>query len=75
MPYFLAAILIGALGAPAASALPSISPHSLATSKADPIIQAAAKRKPAPSRSSSKRGNSGGGASSGIHPLVGSGEY
>lgn len=79
MRYVLAAILVCAVGMPAASALPTVGPNSLSVLKANSIVQAA-KRKAPPSRrrssgSSSSGSSSGGGSSSGIHPLVGSGDY
>jgi len=67
MRYFLAAIFICALAAPA-SALPAISPNSVSLSKGDSIMQAAKRN-----RAQAQRQNRGGG--SGIHPLVGSGDY
>jgi hypothetical protein len=69
MRYVLAAIFVCAVGMPAASALPTVSPNSLSALKADPVVQVV-KRNRAPSRRHSR--SSGGG---GIHPLVGSGGY
>jgi len=66
MRYVLAAIFVFALGVPAASALPTVSPNSLSVMKANPIVQAAKRNRPHSHR------HSGGG---GIHPLVGSGDY
>ncbi len=40
MRYVLVAIFVCAVGMPAASALPTVSPNSLSLSKADPIAQA-----------------------------------
>jgi len=73
MRYVLAAILVCAIGAPAALALPSVSPEALGLSKADPVLQVA-KRSSAP-KQQAKKSKSSSSASSGIHPLVGSGEY
>jgi hypothetical protein len=69
MRYFLAAILICAIGAPAASAL---TPAALSLSKED-SIQKVAKR--SSGKPQAKKSKSGGNAGSGIHPLVGSGGY
>ncbi len=70
MRYVLVAFFVCAVGMPAASALPTVSPNSLSLSKADPIAQASSKRaRPRAHRQS--RGSSAGG----IHPLVGSGDY
>ncbi len=66
MRYILIALSVCALGAPTASALPTAS--SLAAQKANPILQVAKKGKAQP------RGQKSG-ATSGIHPLVGSGGY
>ncbi|PPD43611.1 MAG: hypothetical protein CTY15_09625 [Methylocystis sp.] len=77
MRYVLAAILVCAIGAPAAYALPTAGANAVSISTAAPIVQTGAKRKappPAPAKSSKKSGGSSN-ASSGIHPLVGSGEY
>jgi len=71
MRYVLAAILVGALGAPLDSALPAASPVSPVASKAGPLLQVA-KRTCA---HAARRSRSSGGAAGGIHPLVGSGEY
>jgi hypothetical protein len=62
----LAAILICALGAPTALALPTVSPASLVVSKAGPLLQVAKRTR----AHAARRSRSGG-----IHPLVGSGEY
>jgi len=67
MRYVLAAIFVCALGMPAASALPTVSPNSLSVLKANPFVQAAKRNRP--------RAHSHGGAAGGIHPLVGSGDY
>ncbi|WP_442754295.1 hypothetical protein ACNHKD_15045 [Methylocystis sp. JAN1] len=72
MRYFLAAILACAVGAPAASALPAVSHGALSLSKGDGVLQVA---KRSASKPQAKKTKSGGGASSGIHPLVGSGGY
>jgi hypothetical protein len=68
MRYIFAVVLVCAIGAPAAYALPTIGSKALEVSKSDPIVQVA-KRKAAKSKSH-KSGETGG-----IHPLVGSGEY
>jgi hypothetical protein len=70
MRYVLVAIFVCAVGAPAASALPAVSPDSLSLSKTGAIEQAAAK-KARPRAHRQSRGSSAGG----IHPLVGSGDY
>lgn len=83
MRYVLAAILIGALGAPAASALPAVNLKSASATQADPIAQVAKRGKPQAQRQNRGSGgannnssnNSGGGNTGGIHPLVGSGDY
>ena len=67
MRYFLAAILVYAIGVPAASALPAAGANSLSAPKAEPIMQAAARSRPHAQRQSRK--------DNGIHPLVGSGDY
>jgi hypothetical protein len=69
MRYVLVAIFVCAVGMPAASALPTVSPNSLSLSKAEPIAQTAKRARPRPHRQS--RGTGAGG----IHPLVGSGDY
>lgn len=66
MRYVIAAILVCAVGAPSASALPRVSADAIVMSKADPFVQVA-KHKRAPSRRQAR--------DSGIHPLVGSGGY
>jgi hypothetical protein len=71
MRYFLAAILICAIGAPAAFALPTVNPGALSLSKGEPIVQVA---KRSASKPQAKKSKSGGG-DGGIHPLVGSGGY
>jgi hypothetical protein len=68
MRYVLVAIFVCALGMPAASALPTVSPNSLSASKANPMVEAAKHNHPRSHRQS--RGGAGG-----IHPLVGSGDY
>lgn len=68
MRYILAVVLISAIGAPAAFALPTIGSKSLEMSKAEAITPVAKKTRAQPRRHKSS-------ASSGIHPLVGSGEY
>lgn len=74
MRYFLAAILICAIGAPAASALTpaALTPAALSLSKED-SVQKVAKR--SSGKPQAKKSKSGGNAGSGIHPLVGSGGY
>ena len=67
MRYVLAAIFVCAVGMPAASALPTVSPNSVSVSKADPIVQVVKRKRPHSHRHS-RRGD-------GIHPLVGSGDY
>jgi len=67
MRYILAAILVWAVGMPAASALPTASHNSLSMSKASPIMQVVKHNRPRASRRNSSSG--------GIHPLVGSGGY
>lgn len=77
MRYLLAAMLFCAIGAPAASALPSAAPGALSLSKTD-LFQQVAKRGGAPKQQQAKKSKESKGsssASSGIHPLVGSGEY
>lgn len=74
MRYFLAAILICAIGAPAAYALPTVSPGALSLSSGDAILKVAKRGASKPPAKKSK--SSGGGSSDGgIHPLVGSGGY
>jgi hypothetical protein len=68
MRYILAVIFVCAVGMPAASALPTVSPNSLSVLKANPIVHVV-KRK----RSHSHRHKSS--SDGGIHPLVGSGDY
>jgi hypothetical protein len=67
MRYVLVAIFVCAVGMPAASALPTVSPNSLSLLKADPIEQAGKRARPRAHRQSRGAG--------GIHPLVGSGDY
>lgn len=67
MRYVLAAILVCAVGAPAASALPAGGPKSVSLTLADPIVQVAKRAKVAAAKPKKK--------DSGIHPLVGSGDY
>lgn len=67
MRYFLAAIFICMVATPAASAAPAMSPHSVSLSKADSVVQVAKR-----TRAQTHRQSRGG---SGIHPLVGSGDY
>ncbi|MEF3365377.1 hypothetical protein V3H18_02395 [Methylocystis sp. 9N] len=69
MRYVLAAIFVCSASLPAA-ATPPISLHPVSASKADPIAQIA-KRNRQTSTQRSGRNSSG----SGIHPLVGSGDY
>ncbi len=71
MRYVLAAILVCAIGAPLASALPAASPVSPVVSKAGPFVQVAKRTR----AHAARRSRSSGGAAGGIHPLVGSGEY
>jgi len=78
MRYVLAAIFVCAVGMPAASALPTVSPNSVSVSKADPLVQAVGRHRPHPYR----HARSGNGirhrharSDDGIHPLVGSGDY
>ena len=66
MRYMLVAILVVA-GAPAASALPAVSPTLVAASKAEPLVQVAKRTRTHAHRASRK--------DNGIHPLVGSGDY
>lgn len=68
MRFILALILVCAIGAPAASALPTIGSKALEMSKAQMIAPVAKK-----TRAQLRRQKSS--ASSGIHPLVGSGGY
>jgi hypothetical protein len=78
MRYVPAAIFVCAVGMPAASALPTVSPNSVSVSKADPLVQVVRQNRPHTHRDSrsgdgirhrhSRSGN-------GIHPLVGSGDY
>lgn len=67
MRYVFAAIIICAIGAPAASAMPAPKSDHLAVSNAQ-VTQVAKKSRPAPRQSR-------GGGDGGIHPLVGSGGY
>jgi hypothetical protein len=71
MRYVLAAIFVCAVGMPAASALPTVSPNSLSVSKGNPIVQVVRRNRPHSHRHSHRHRRSGGG----IHPLVGSGDY
>jgi len=66
MRYVLAVMFVCAVGMPAASALPTVSPNSVSVSKADPIVQVKKRNRPRAHRR---------GSSDGIHPLVGSGDY
>ncbi len=70
MRHLLAMLLVCAVGAPAAYALPSAGANALALAKSDPITQVSKRAKGGKSRK-----GGGGGAASGIHPLVGSGGY
>jgi hypothetical protein len=72
MRYFLAAILVCAIGAPAAVALPTVNPGALSLSKGDSVVQVA---KRSASKPQAKKSKSSGGGDGGIHPLVGSGGY
>lgn len=67
MRYVLATIFVCVAGMPAAAAVPMVSPASLSVSKADLVAQVAKRSRPKPQRQSRK--------DSGIHPLVGSGDY
>jgi hypothetical protein len=67
MRYVLAAIFVCAVGMPAASAPPTVSPNSLSVLKAIPIAHVVRHKRPHSHRHS--RGGDG------IHPLVGSGDY
>jgi hypothetical protein len=67
MRYVLAAIFVCAVGMPAASALPTVSPNSLSVLKANPIVHVVRRKRP----HSHRHSRSG----DGIHPLVGSGDY
>ncbi len=71
MRYVLVAIFVCAVGMPAASALPTVSPNSLSLSKAEPVAHPVKRARPHARRQS--RGASAG--AGGIHPLVGSGDY
>jgi hypothetical protein len=78
MRYVLAAIFVCAIGMPAASALPTVSPNSVSVSKADPLVQVVRRNRP----HSHRQSRSGDGirhrhsrSGDGIHPLVGSGDY
>jgi hypothetical protein len=73
MRYVLVAIFVCAVGMPAASALPTVSPNSLSLSKAEPVAQPVKRARPHARRQS--RGASAGAGAGGIHPLVGSGDY
>lgn len=86
MRYVLAAILTCAIGAPAASAFPTVSPASVSASKAGSIVQVAKRSSNSSSSNRSSSSNSSGnrsrsqrqsrsGGDGGIHPLVGSGGY
>jgi hypothetical protein len=79
MRYVLAAIFVCAVGMPAASALPTVSPNSVSVSKADPRVQVVRRDRLHPrvqvvrrNRPHSHRHSRSG---DGIHPLVGSGDY
>lgn len=76
MRYVLAAIFVCALGMPVASALPTISADAVSASKADPTLQVAKRNKSVrASRQSNSANSSNSANNSGIHPLVGSGDY
>jgi hypothetical protein len=68
MRYILSVVLIFAVAAPEAYALPTVGTKALELSKSNPILQAAKHVRAKPSRQKSS-------AASGIHPLVGSGGY
>jgi hypothetical protein len=79
MRYVLAAIFVCAVGVPAASALPTVSPNSVSVSKPDPLVQVVRRNRPHFHRHS-RRGDSirhrhSRSGDDGIHPLVGSGDY
>jgi len=79
MRYVLVAIFVCAVGMPAASALPTVSPNSVSVSKADPLVQVVRHNRP-PSHRHSRSGDAirhrhGRSGDDGIHPLVGSGDY
>jgi len=79
MRYVLAAIFVGAVGMPAASALPTVSPNYVSVSKPDPRVQVVRRNRPRSHRHSRsgdsiRHGHSRSG-DNGIHPLVGSGDY
>ena len=71
MRYVLAAIFVGALGMPAASALPTFGSGSLTIAKSDVLVDVARRSRPAPARQSRAKAKD----DYGIHPLVGSGGY
>lgn len=75
MRYVLAAMLICAVGVPAASALPTAGLRPVLTKKADSFIQAAKHDRQPAKRQPSKRSSRNSGGAGGIHPLVGSGDY
>jgi hypothetical protein len=71
MRFFLAAILFCAIGAPAASALPTLSQDAFGASMNSVFVQVAKRSATKPQAKKSKSG----GGDGGIHPLVGSGGY
>ena len=73
MRYVLAAILVCAVGMPAASALPTIGPNSVSVSKTDPRVQVVRRNRPHSRIQPHSHRHSRSG--DGIHPLVGSGDY
>ncbi len=67
MRYLHAVIFVYAVGTASASALPIAKPDLVAASKAEQIVQVAKHARPAAHHHSR--------AGSGVHPLVGSGDY
>ena len=67
MRYVLVPIFVCAVGMPAVSALPTVSPNSVSVSKADPEVRVVRRNRPHSHRHSRRE--------DGIHPLVGSGDY
>jgi hypothetical protein len=72
MRYLLAAVVVFAIGAPTAQALPSVASKAVSASRAE-FISPVAKR--APTKSHSSRRSKSSSSTGGIHPLVGSGDY
>jgi hypothetical protein len=79
MRYALATIFVCAVGMPAASAPPTVSPNSVSVSKVDPLVQVVKRNRPHSNRHSrggdSIRHRHSRSGDDGIHPLVGSGDY